>query len=384
MTQIYDRPQVERLPLAQPAARDQGAARPGEQAAPSQTYYDQPMIKEPVWKCSIPLYFWMGGVAGGAAVAGAAARLFGGPGHRDTVRQARWLALALAALCPIPLIQDLGRPARFLNMLRIAKVSSPLNLGTWILTGFGLTSGALAARQAAEDSFLIAREGALGRALRVIPDAPLTVAHGALGVALGGYTGVLLTSSAVPLWAARGVALGPLFESTAVASGAAAVSLIGEASDQANPKSRASLDWIQTAAQFGQVVALTIFETGKPKRIARPLREGRWGRAYQAGVMGAGVVIPLALRLGARALGPRRFRWLSVTAAALTLTGALVERFALVEAGKLSARDPLAYQALTSGDDRQITAAPDPRWEPTQAPAGAGYGPGVAVSDHPE
>lgn len=381
MAQIYDRPQVERLQLAPPPTRDQQAMRPaGEPAAPTQTYYDQPMIKEPVWKWPISVYLWMGGVAGGAAVVGTAARLLGGPEQRGAVRHARWLALTLGILCPIPLIQDLGRPERFLNMLRVFKVSSPLNLGTWILTVFGLTSGVLAARQAAEDSFIIAREGMLGRTLRAVPDAPLTLAHGALGMALGGYTGVLLTSSAVPIWAARGVALGPLFESTAVASGAAVVSLIGTASGQSSERSRASLDWIQTGAQVAQIVALTAFEAGKPSRIAKPLREGPWGRVYQVGMVGAGVVAPLALRLGARALG-RRGKWLSATAAALTVAGALVERLALVEAGKASARDPLAYQALTSGASRQ--PGPEPRWEPTQAPAGAAYGQGVAAADHP-
>lgn len=390
MAQLYDQPRVERLPLAPARAREQPSARQGAEAAPPQTYYDQPMIKEPTWKWPVPVYFWMGGVAGGAAVVGAAARLLGGPEQRATVRHARWLALALGALCPIPLIQDLGRPSRFLHMLRVVKIASPLNLGTWILAAFGLTSGVLAARQAAEDGFLIGREGALGRALRAAPDGPLTVAHGALGVALGGYTGIVLTSSAVPVWAARGVALGPLFESTAIASGAAAVSLIGEVSGEAMPGASTALDVIQTAAQLAQLGATIAFETGKPERIARPLRRGLWGRVYQVGAVGAGVVAPLALRVGALALGKRRGRWLSTTAAALTLAGALIERVALVEAGKVSARDPLAYQALTSGGPRQAEPKagaerdPESRWRPTQASPGAGYASGVAVSDHPE
>lgn len=387
MTETYDRPQLDvllpslRLRSAERAERR--AETPVEApAVPAPTYYGQPMIKSPTWKWPIPIYFWLGGVAGGAAVVGAVADLFGGEEYRATVRHARWLSLALGAICPIPLIQDLGRPQRFLHMLRVFKASSPLNVGTWILASFGGVSGLLAARQAAEDGFIVPRESWIGRALRATPSAPLTALHGALGVALGGYTGVVLTSSAVPIWASRGILLGPLFETTAIATGAAALNLIGIASGQSTGEALRRVDTIEAAGQVAQLSAALAFDLGKPHRISKPLRRGLWGSVYRLGAVGGGIVTPLALRMGARLLGKRQGTWLYATAAALSLAGALVERLALVEAGKMSARDPLAYQELTRGASGE--ARPSPRQQAQRAPVTTGFGEGVAVPDHSE
>src|SRR5579871_5457729 len=92
-----------------------------EQPAKPFTYYGRPMIKKPTWKWYIPLYLFLGGVAGGTALLGTMAEFFGGPRHRSTVRHARYLTLALSVFCPIFLIIDLGRPTRFHHMLRIFK-----------------------------------------------------------------------------------------------------------------------------------------------------------------------------------------------------------------------------------------------------------------------
>lgn len=385
MTQTYDRPQLDVLLSAPRIGGAQRATRRAEtraESAPGPTYYGQPMIKSPTWKWPIPFYFWIGGMAGGAAVVGAVAELIGGEEYRATVRHARWVALALGAASPIPLIQDLGRPERFLNMLRVVKVSSPLNLGTWILTSFDGVSALLAARQAAEDGFIVSSESRLGRALLAAPSAPLAVLHGLLGVALGGYTGVVLTSSAVPVWASRGVALGPLFEATALASGASAVNLIGVLSGQDTDEARRQVDTIAAIGQVAQLGAALVYEVGRPARISKPLRQGLWGRVYQAGAVGAGIAAPLALRLGARLLGKRRAPWLYATVATLSLAGALAERLAIVEAGKVSARDPLAYQELTRGAPGE--ARPGPRQQAAMAPKTSGYDKGIAASDHRE
>jgi formate-dependent nitrite reductase membrane component NrfD len=387
MTETYDRPQLDvllpSLRFGSAERAERRAEAPVEAPAePTPTYYGQPMIKSPVWKWPIPIYMWLGGIAGGAAVVGAVADLFGGEEYRATVRHARWLSLGLGAICPILLIQDLGRPQRFLRMLRVFKVSSPLNVGTWLLMSFGGVSGLLAARQAAEDSFIVPRESWLGRALRTMPSAPFTALHGALGVTLGGYTGVVLTSSAVPIWASRGILLGPLFETTAIASGAAALNLIGIASGQGTSEALKRVDIIEATGQAAQLSAALAFDVGKPHRISKPLRRGLWGGMYRLGAVGGGIVAPLALRAGARILGKRRGTWLYATAAALSLAGALVERLSLIEAGKVSARDPLAYQELTRGAPGE--ARPTPRQQAQRAPATTGYSERVAVPDHSE
>ena len=343
------------------------------------TYYDQPMIKKPTWKWPIPFYFFIGGVAGGAALIGAVADLFGGKRHRSTVRHARYLALAMALICPIPLIQDLGRKTRFHHMLRVFKVSSPMSVGTWILTCFGLTSGALAARQAAEDSFIVRRESRIGRMLRLLPGKPLSALHGLLGLGLGGYTGVLLAATAVPLWAAGGLLMGPLFLATAVASGAAALSLIGGVTGRQTEETHRDLATVETISTCAQIGLVAAREMIVPSRIKRPLHRGFWGWMFQVGAVGAGMGGPLALRLGARLSGRRAGRALSMAGATLTLTGALIERFAIAEAGKISADDPVAYQLLSAGQPGD--ARPTPSSQASHAPKGSAFRSGVSAPE---
>jgi formate-dependent nitrite reductase membrane component NrfD len=345
------------------------------------TYYGRPMIKPPHWKWWIPFYFFIGGVAAGAALIGALADLVGGPKHRATVRHARYLSVVLAALCPIALIVDLGRPERFWRMVRVVKLSSPLSLGTFILTAFGLTSGALAARQAAEDNFILRRDRPLGRLARALPSKPLAVLHALLGIGLGGYTGTLLAATAVPLWAAAGILLGPLFLATALASGAAALTLMGLAArqDREALEEIATVEGIAAVTQFGLVAAR---ETLVPARINEPLVRGRWGRIFRYGAVGGGMLGPLALRLVGRLLGRRAgmvVAAISAASATLTLLGALAERFALVEAGKLSAADPRAYQELTRGSPGE--ARPTLVQQGRRAPGVAQYGQGIAARD---
>ena len=370
----YDQPQAHVLLPSKEAAAMVGAA--------PQTYYGQPMVKRPHWRWYVPIYMFLGGLAGGTALIGAAAQLVGGGRHRATVRHARYLSVALAAICPILLILDLGRPRRFLHMLRVVKFSSPLNLGTWILTAFGLTSGALAARQAAEDSFILRRESVLGKLARAVPAGPLAVLHALLGIALSGYTGTLLAATAIPLWAAAGVLLGPIFLTTSLASGAAALTLlnifaggrrapavrrggrrmpsvvgVGRASPSA-ARERGALVAVETTAAVAQLSLVAARAALVPGRIDRPLRSGLWGSVFRYGAVAAGMAGPIGLRLGARMAGKRGSTALAATGATLTLLGALAERFAIVEAGKRSAEDPLAYQALTAGAPGEARALP--------------------------
>src|SRR5438552_4618546 len=96
--------------------------------------YGEPVVRPPVWTWEIPVYFFVGGVAGMAAVIALAGIIFH---QRDLARAAIWLAAIGAILSPILLVMDLGRPRLFLNMLRIFKPQSPMSVGAWILSAFG-------------------------------------------------------------------------------------------------------------------------------------------------------------------------------------------------------------------------------------------------------
>lgn len=354
--QHYDRPPTE---ILLPSLRDGRLERHQVQVpAESPMYYDVPAIKQPTWTWYIPLYFFLGGVASGASFIGALAELFGGKDHRTTVRHARYLAVILAALCPIPLILDLGRPLRFFRMLRIVKISSPLNLGTWILSCFAALSAMQVARQAAEDNFIIKRKSVFGRLATLLPSGPITVLQGLFGMALGGYTGTLLAITVVPLWASAGVLLGPLFLAASATSGAAALVLTGVLTGRQSREARRDIQVIANVASAVQLGLATAHETFTPERINRPLRTGLWGRIFRYGAVGGGLFLPMGLRLLARISGRRLEPVISTTSAVCTLLGTLAERFAIVEAGKQSAADPIAYQELTQGAVSKPRPAP--------------------------
>ncbi|HET8603434.1 MAG TPA: NrfD/PsrC family molybdoenzyme membrane anchor subunit, partial [Marmoricola sp.] len=103
----------------------------GEQAmvpdATFTSYYGKPIINSPVWSSpDIPGYLFLGGLAGASSGLAAAADLTGRPGVSKVskVGAAVGATLSLAAL-----VHDLGRPGRFLNMLRVFKVTSPMSVG---------------------------------------------------------------------------------------------------------------------------------------------------------------------------------------------------------------------------------------------------------------
>ena len=95
------------------------------------------MPKPPGWEMMIVWYFFLGGIAGGSYAIASVAELVGGPGGRRITRAGRFVSLAALLPCPLLLILDLGRPERFLNMMRVLKLRSPMSIGTWGLTVFG-------------------------------------------------------------------------------------------------------------------------------------------------------------------------------------------------------------------------------------------------------
>src|SRR5437868_10976462 len=64
---------------------------PSQQSRSSPSYYDRPMLKQPVWIWSIPAYFYVGGVAGISATLGAAAQLIAPRSMHALVVRSRWI-----------------------------------------------------------------------------------------------------------------------------------------------------------------------------------------------------------------------------------------------------------------------------------------------------
>jgi formate-dependent nitrite reductase membrane component NrfD len=294
-----------------------------------------PFIKPPVWTWEVPLYFWVGGVASGASFVAAACDA---AGDRHSAALARKVALGTVMSAPPLLIADLGRPARFLNMLRIFKPRSPMNMGAWCLVAFSATA-----------------TGAVGFDLlgRRRTASVLGGVTAFLGGYLGSYTGVLLASTAVPVWARSRLFLGPIFICTATATGTAAtrLALVARGLPARHP-TRSALRTLETAAIVAELVLSTVNER-RLGAIAEPLRRGRSGALFR--VAQAAVVVGLGVQIAAG----RRSR-AEEAASVLFLAGGLAFRFAWVYAGKASAADHAAVAATGRGPGG------DPRAESTR------------------
>jgi formate-dependent nitrite reductase membrane component NrfD len=296
-----------------------------------------PFIHAPVWSWDVAIYFWLGGMTSGSAFVALACDLAGD--HRSAAI-ARKVALGAVAPAPILLVADLGRPERFLNMLRILKPRSPMNTGAWCLTAFS-ASGALAVAA----DFVGWPRAARG----------LGAATALLGTYLGSYTGVLLACTAVPVWSRSRTIIPPSFIATASATGAAAVRLVLVASGLPNGHpTRRALSTIETAAM---VTELGISALGERRLgdAGGALRRGRPGVYFRVGK--SLVVLGIALRLAARRTGSREHNVASV----LYLAAGLSFRFAWVYAGQASAADDAAVASVARGRRALQDDAPERR-----------------------
>lgn len=278
------------------------------------TYYGQPALKEPTWIWSIPVYFYAGGVAGASAALGAAAQLSGDESLRPLVQRCRWVAAVGVAASAGLLIYDLGKPARFLNMLRVFRPTSPMNVGTWVVSGAGAASGAAAV---------------FGRSR--IGDAA-GLAAGLLGLPLAGYTAVLVANTAVPLWQATRRSLPLLFVSSAAAAAGSFFSLLEQPPRQARITRRLGI-----AGKVAELVAARAVEREamRTPEVARPLHHGVSGALWSAAKW-------LDLASLALDLVPGQSRRQRVAAGAIGTAASLALRFAILKAGKRSAADPVA------------------------------------------
>jgi formate-dependent nitrite reductase membrane component NrfD len=283
------------------------------------TYYDRPVLKEPVWIWAVPAYFFVGGAAGAAAVLGGAAQLAGNDDLRDLVSRCRRIAAAGDALGTALLIHDLGRPARFLNMLRVFRPTSPMSVGSWVLA----TSAPLTTVSA----FLANRDGAL----RILGDLA-GLGAGVVGMPLTGYTAVLLSNTAVPLWQETRRSLPALFTSSAMSSAASLLESMELDDAAARAVHRFGL-----AGKAAELMAMTVFErdASRIERVGRALREGLAGALWKSSKALSGASLALSLL-------PRRRRGIRTAAGVMGMAGSLALRFAVFHAGKASARDPRA------------------------------------------
>lgn len=271
-----------------------------------------PVINAPVWTWEVPVYFWVGGIASGASFVAFAADVAGDHRGARVVRR-----VALGAVVPAAplLILDLGRPERFLHMMRIFKPRSPMSMGAWCLAAFSNAAGAA----------VVADLAGRDREARA-----LGAAAAGLGTYLGSYTGALLASTAVPVWGRSRACLGPIFVCTALATGAAASRLALAASGAgASDPTRVALGTVETAAMASELVIASLNER-RLGRLGETLHHGHPGALFRFAK--AAVAGGLAIRLARR-------RRLDHVPSALFLAAGLAFRLGWLGAGPASARD---------------------------------------------
>jgi len=283
-------------------------------------YYGEPVVRPPVWTWEIPVYFFVGGLSGMAALIAFAGLIFH---QHEITRAAMWLAGLGAIVSPILLIMDLGRPHLFLNMLRIFKPQSPMSVGAWILSIFGACAvpGLIALELHDRQIF----SGSADQVLRFATD--LLVAGSAFwGLGLATYTGVLLGATVIPAWFLHRTLLPIHFGTAGLGSAAGLLELLGYRNAALN-----ALGILAASVECALWIWLEIDKHGKADRA---LRESQSGWLIRTGEIFSG---PLALVLRLTSFVP--------LAAISFLIGALISRFGWVSAGKVSGNDPEAVFA---------------------------------------
>src|SRR5690242_11677407 len=237
------------------------------------------MLKAATWIWSIPTYFYVGGVAGVGTALGTAAQIFAPDSMGSLVARSRWVGIIGGAVSAILLIHDLGRPKRFLYMLRVFRLSSPMSIGSWILSVFSICVGGAATLS-------------LGPRFLAPLAKPLGFVAGLLGLGLSGYTGVLISQTAVPVWRASYRITPVLF----LASGAASTAALFEFFNL-NHREAAAVERFGTMGKVTELLAAIALErnASRVSRVAHPLKTGFSGVLWQAAkvLTVAGIVLSM-------------------------------------------------------------------------------------------
>lgn len=279
------------------------------------SYYGRPILKASPWEKEIPAYLFLGGLAAGSSLLGAGADVTSRPALR---RASRLTALTGITLSMAALVKDLGRPARFVNMLRVAKPTSPMSVGTWVLTAYGPMAGLAGVSE-------LPLPGPLGRLAR-LAGRPAGMAAAAAAPAVASYTAVLLSDTATPTWHDAHRHLPFVFVGSAAAA-SGGMALVTAPLDQTGPARRLAVGGALLEMAVGHRMERAMGLT------AEPLHQGRAGS-----LMRASRTLTAAGAVGA--VVGRRSRALSALSGAALVLGSACTRFGVFEAGQASAHDP--------------------------------------------
>ena len=303
-----------------------------------ENYYGRAQLKAaPFNNWVVGGYVALAGMAGTAALLTTIAETVRPAEREAVVRRGRWLPLLAPTLGAGLLVWDLHTPQRFMNMFRVAKATSPMSIGTWVLSGFSMSAIASAGLHWWADRGRGRRGWRRAARLANVPAA-------GLGMGMGTYTAALMAATSTPLWAAAPRALGARFGAASMASGAAALSF-----GQEDGPAKRALDAICVAALATELVADAVQSARYQRTGVAPIMRGGWGMTEKIGAAGLGTAAPIAL-WGLSALRGKGAR-LSPAAAGLVIAGSLLLRVAMLAAGAKSAEDPAVSLRFAQPDN---------------------------------
>jgi formate-dependent nitrite reductase membrane component NrfD len=290
------------------------------------SYYGRPVLKASPWEADIPAYLFLGGLAAGSSLLAAGADV---TGRESLKRPARFAALAAISASFAALVHDLGKPSRFVNMLRVAKPTSPMSVGTWILTTYGPLAGLAGAAELVDtvraDRWLPGRARVAARLLH-FAGRPAGIGAALVAPAVASYTAVLIADTATPTWHAGHRELPFLFAGSAAAA-SGGLGMVAASTADACPARRLAIGGVLLDLGSEQVMERSM------GLVAEPLHQGTPGNLMKAAkalnVLGA---------LGA--VFGRRSRTLSAASGAALVAGSVCTRFGIFYAGQESAKDP--------------------------------------------
>ena len=274
------------------------------------SYYGRPVLKRPVWRpLDIAGYLFVGGLAGSSSVLAAAAHFTDRP---TLARAGKITAAGGVVVAGVLLVHDLGRPERFVNMLRVFKPTSPMSVGSWLLSGYAPAAG------------LAAVSAVTGRLPRL--GALATVGAGLIGPTITTYTAVLISDTAVPAWHGGHREMPYVFAGSG-ASAAGGLGLLAAPVEENTPARRMAL--------MGGIVELAAYRLMEHRlgMVAEPYRTGTAGWLVRSSE-----ALTVAGLAGA-ILGRRSRLACAVSGAALVGASACM-RFGIFKAGVASAEDP--------------------------------------------
>ncbi|GEP07454.1 NrfD/PsrC family molybdoenzyme membrane anchor subunit [Methylobacterium oxalidis] len=292
------------------------------------TYYGRPALKPAPFEAEVVGgYIFLAGLSGASALIATVADVTMGERAAGAVRRGRYTALLAPTIGSALLVYDLHTPERFFNMFRVAKATSPMSIGTWILVGFSGCAALTAAAQYASD------RGAAPRTARAAARAA-SLPAAVLGAGLSTYTAALLAATSTPLWAAAPRALAVRFGASAVACGAAALWL-GERDGGLARR----LETLAAAALAVDLAGDAVSAIAYRRKGVAPAMAGPAGTLEKVVGTGLGAALPLALYAASRLAG-RRPPALGTLAALAILVGGAAFRTSIIRAGATSAERP--------------------------------------------